>query len=75
MVIGPEDRIPARLALGLYLAPLDHPAGPPRRIIPGAPADLCLLAAPLADVLRDPAATRVAATVVGGVVVRSGDGR
>ena len=74
-MIGPGERIPARRALDLYLAPLDDPAGPPRRIAVGAPADLCLLADPLDAALRDPAATTVAATVTAGAVVRSGDGR
>jgi predicted amidohydrolase YtcJ len=72
--IGPGERVPARRALDLYLGPLDDPAGPPRRIAPGAPADLCLLAVPLDVALRDPAATTVVATVTSGAVVRSGDG-
>jgi hypothetical protein len=33
----------------------------------GAPADLCLLDAPLSQVLEDPASTHVAATVHAGV--------
>ena len=74
-VIGPAERIAARRALDLYLAPLDDPAGAPRRVAPGVPADLCLLALPLDHALRDPAATTVAATVTGGAVVRSDDGR
>jgi predicted amidohydrolase YtcJ len=74
-VIGPAERITARRALELYLTPLADPGGPPRRIVSGGPADLCLLAVPLATSLRDPAATTVAATVTGGAVLRSDDGR
>ncbi len=74
-VLGAGERITARRALDMYLAPLADPAGPPRRVAPGVPADLCLLATPLDDALRDPAAVTVVATVTGGVVVRSGDDR
>jgi hypothetical protein len=35
----------------------------------GADADLCLLDAPLAEVLADPAAERVRATVIAGELV------
>lgn len=61
-VIGPADRLPARRALDLWLAPLDDPAGPPRRVEVGAPAALCLLTEPLDVALRDPAAVEVRAT-------------
>ncbi|MCD0448840.1 amidohydrolase family protein [Actinocorallia sp. API 0066] len=50
-VVGPAERIPARRALDAYLAPADDPGGPARRIVPGLPADLVLLRAPLADAL------------------------
>ena len=65
-VLGPDERITARRALDLYLAPLDDPAGPPRRVAVGAPADLCLLAEPLAVALADPAAVTVRATIRAG---------
>lgn len=61
-VIGPDDRLPARRALDLWLTPLDDPAGTPRRIEVGAPAALCLLTEPLDVALRDPAAVEVRAT-------------
>ena len=51
---------------------LDDPAAPgrkPRRVDVGAAADLCLLKAPLRDVLAAPSAEFVAATIIGGAVV------
>ena len=61
-MLGADERIPARRALDLFLAPLDDPAGPPRRVAVGAPADLCLLAEPLDVALADPAAVTRRAT-------------
>lgn len=68
-VLGPDDRIAARRALDLFLGPPDVPGGPPRRIEPGVPADLCVLDRPLADALEDLAAVRVTATIVAGRLV------
>ena len=68
VVLGPAERITAERALAMFLTPLDDPAGRPRRVEVGAPADLCLLATRLADALADPAATTVAATVHAGAV-------
>jgi predicted amidohydrolase YtcJ len=62
-VLGPGERIPAARALQLYLTPLDQPAGPPRRVLPGVPADLCLLAVPLVAALEEPTAANVVTTV------------
>jgi predicted amidohydrolase YtcJ len=62
-VLGTDERIPARQALDLWLTPLDDPAGRPRRIEVGAPAELCLLAEPLDVALADPAAVTVRATL------------
>lgn len=69
VVLGPEECIAARRALDLYLAPLADPGGPSRRVAAGAPADLCLLAEPLATALSDPGAVTVRATIRAGVVV------
>jgi predicted amidohydrolase YtcJ len=69
VVLGPDERISARRALDLYLAPLDDPAGAPREVVAGAPADLCLLTEPLATALGDPATATVRTTIRGGVVV------
>ncbi|WP_299950431.1 amidohydrolase family protein [uncultured Modestobacter sp.] len=67
-VLGPAERLPARVALRLLTGAADDPARP-RRIGPGAPADLCLLDGALDDVLSAPSAERVRATVVAGRVV------
>jgi hypothetical protein len=61
--------VDAATALSLYLGDPTDPGGPPRRVTTGAPADLCLLDAPLRDVLAAPSAGRVRATLVGGRVV------
>jgi predicted amidohydrolase YtcJ len=44
--LGAPERLAPELALALFLAPLADPGGAPRRIEPGAPADLCLLDRP-----------------------------
>lgn len=65
-VIGPDERVAPDLALALFLrgpADLDRS---PRRVVAGAPADLCLLKAPLAAVLADPRGDAVAATLIAG---------
>jgi predicted amidohydrolase YtcJ len=62
-ILGPDERLDARRALNLFLGPAAAPGGPPRRIALGAPADLCLLAAPLEEALRAPSASLVAATI------------
>jgi predicted amidohydrolase YtcJ len=54
-VLGPGERLAPGDALAGYLAPPDDPGGSPRRLHPGAPADLVLLDRPLADVLAGPA--------------------
>lgn len=68
-VVGPDEAVDPAVALGWYLAdPLD-PGGPPRQVAAGAPADLCLLDAPLTEVLAAPSAGRVRATWVDGRLV------
>ncbi len=66
-VLGAGERVSPAAALALYLGAT--PSGPARRVVVGAPADLCLLDAPLRDVLAQPSADRVRATVVAGVPV------
>lgn len=61
-VIGPEERVPARTVLASYLSRPESPGGPARRVVPGAPADLCLLGEPLAVALRAPRRTLVRRT-------------
>jgi predicted amidohydrolase YtcJ len=67
--IGSEERVAASTALGLYLGPRGSPGAAPRRVEPGAPADLCLLDSPLAEALAAPSAERVRATFVAGEMV------
>jgi predicted amidohydrolase YtcJ len=67
-VLGPGEALDPVRALSLYL---DDPAAPgvtPRRVEVGAAADLCLLAAPLAEVLAAPSADFVRATWIDGRV-------
>jgi predicted amidohydrolase YtcJ len=69
LTLGAGERVAPARALSLYL---DEPAAPgrtPRRIAVGVPADLCLLDAPLREVLAAPDAARVRATLVAGRMV------
>jgi predicted amidohydrolase YtcJ len=68
-VLGRAERVDGRTALNLFLGGFDDPGGPPRRVAPGAAADLCLLQAPLAVALAAPSRTMVRATVINGQVV------
>ena len=61
-VLGPQEAVPARRALDLFLSDPEAPGGPPRRVVAGAVADLCLLATPLAEALAAPAAAQVVCT-------------
>jgi predicted amidohydrolase YtcJ len=67
--LGRDEAISTRRALDLFLSSAETPGGPPRRIVPGAPADLCLLDAPLDDALRAPSSNRVRGTIYQGRVV------
>ncbi|MDQ1698065.1 MAG: hypothetical protein QOJ03_3418, partial [Frankiaceae bacterium] len=71
--VNGRERVAARRGLDLFLGnPLD-PGGRPRRVAVGDPADLCLLTMPLAEMLADPRADHVAATVLAGRVVHRRD--
>ena len=61
--LGEHEAVDAATALGLWLAPPGRPEAPPRRVEPGAPADLCILDRPLAAALTNPAAVQVLRTV------------
>jgi predicted amidohydrolase YtcJ len=63
--LGPAESLTARAALDRYTAA--DPGGPPRRVVPGAPADLVLLHEPLDAALRTPSAEGVRAVWIGGV--------
>lgn len=69
-VVGPAERLTPAAALAGFLAPPDDPGGPPRRVQPGAVADLVLLRAPLAEALARPSADAVHAVVRAGAVVQ-----
>lgn len=68
-VLGAEERVAPSVALGLFLGDPHDPGGPARRIEVGAPADLCLLAHPLALALERLRADDVVATICRGRVV------
>jgi len=67
--LGEAERVSAAEALALYFADPASPGGAIRRVEVGECADLCLLKAPLRDVLAAPSAEFVAATIVGGLRV------
>jgi predicted amidohydrolase YtcJ len=65
-VAGAAERITPLAAVHAYLAPPERPGGPVRQVRPGAVADLVLLHAPLAEVLRCPGAALVRSVMIGG---------
>jgi predicted amidohydrolase YtcJ len=67
-VLGEAECISSACALGMFLT---EPCAPTTRraIAPGVSADLCLLDAPLGDVLASPSADHVACTIFDGEVV------
>ena len=52
-IVGQAEKTSSRDALDLYLKPQESPWSRPRRVTEGAPADLCLLAHPIREVLQD----------------------
>ena len=71
-VLGADEAVSPQTALALYL---DEPAAPgrvARKVEVGAAADLCLLKAPLREVLAAPSAEFVRATIIGGEIVHGG---
>jgi predicted amidohydrolase YtcJ len=64
--LGPGESVASAVSLAGYLSPLLEPGGPPRQLLAGAPADLCLLSVPLAEALRTPDAGFVTLTMCGG---------
>lgn len=71
--LGAGERVDARTALNLYLGSRAAPGGPPRRIAPGEPADLCLLRSGLDAALAAPTADQVRAAVIAGQIVHLAD--
>ncbi len=43
-IVGANETLSPKQALGLFLTPLDSPGGVPRRVVVGAPLDFCILA-------------------------------
>ncbi|WP_007520855.1 amidohydrolase family protein, partial [Pseudofrankia saprophytica] len=72
-VMGPDEALSPARALALYLGDPADPGGPPRRVVPGAPADLCLLAQPTRAVLADLDPGPAVLTLVAGAVVHHAD--
>ena len=68
-MLGTGERLSPKAALGLYLGAQDDPGGPPRRVVPGASADLCLLRTKLPQALLELDAANVAATIIAGEIV------
>lgn len=68
-VIGQDERVDARTALSGYLTSPSAPGGPPRRVTPGAVADLCLLHVDLDTALHELDPSVVRTTVLGGRLI------
>jgi predicted amidohydrolase YtcJ len=67
--VGPGEAVPVAQALDGMLRPLHDLTAPARTVFPGAPADLVLLAAPLAQVLEAPDADLVVRTWIAGTEI------
>jgi predicted amidohydrolase YtcJ len=67
-VLGPDECVSAREALTMFFGTSGQPTDA-RAIQPGQPGDLCVLAAPPGEVLKELDSHAVAATVVAGEVV------
>ncbi len=66
IALGAQEALRPEEALAGFLAPLAHPGAPPRRLVVGADADLCLLDRPRAAALADLSAVGVRLTLVAG---------
>ncbi len=66
LTLGAGEALSPLAALGLYLSDASNAGGVRRKIELGGLGDLCLLDAPLRDVLAEPASGRVRATLLGG---------
>jgi predicted amidohydrolase YtcJ len=69
-LVGAEERLTARAALGLFLGRPEQP-GTQRRVAPGEPGDLCVLTAPLEAALSAPNRSAVAYVVLNGEIVHA----
>jgi len=71
-VLGRTERLGRQRALELFLTTPERPGGQPRRVTVSGAADLCVLDAPLSEVLADPSSDHVVATIVQGEVIFHG---
>lgn len=67
--LGAAEALTPEAALALFLAPLSAPGAPPRRIVVGAPADLCLLDRAWHQARQQLAKTVVRATLKSGSLI------
>jgi predicted amidohydrolase YtcJ len=67
--LGAGEALSPERALALFTTPPEAPGGPPRRIAPGARADLCLLDRPWARARNALASEMVVATIGAGEVL------
>jgi predicted amidohydrolase YtcJ len=67
--LGPDEALTPERALALFTSPARAPGGRPRRVEPGAAADLCLLDRPWRDARRTLDGRGVAAAFVAGDLV------
>jgi len=68
-VLGPDERLSPERALGLFTSSATAPGSRPRRVEPGARADLCLLERPWSQVRCELAQSKVVATFRDGVEI------
>ena len=73
-VLGPGEALRPERALRLFTTPPESPGGAPRRIAPGAPADLCLLRPPWREARESLCAAHVRATWRAGKLIWSAEG-
>jgi predicted amidohydrolase YtcJ len=66
---GPNERISPEQALALFLSPLGAAGSAPRRVVPGASADLCLLDRPWCAARSELTSECIAATLAEGRLV------
>jgi predicted amidohydrolase YtcJ len=72
--LGGDEALTPERALALFTSAPEAPGGPPRRVAPGAPADLCLLDRPWSRARADLRSIRVIATLRAGELIWSADG-
>jgi predicted amidohydrolase YtcJ len=67
--LGPDEALTPERALALFTSPARAPGAPPRRVEPGAAADLCLLDRPWLEARSTLDGGGVAAALVAGELV------